>query len=113
MDEDRPEWDAALADRLIGKAVIIGVTYVDAKGETLRRDQMHGVVGRADPQEGVRIDLAGAKAGRVYWLPPHVSNFYPAKPGVYRLKETDEEVVDPDFLSTWTIQAPETIEDPA
>ena len=111
MDEDRPEWDAALADLLIGKVVIIGVTYVDAKGELLRRVQMHGIVGRTDPREGVRIDLAGAKAGQVYWLPPQVSNFYPAQSGVYRLRETDEEVLDPDFLSTWTIQAPETVED--
>jgi hypothetical protein len=111
MDEDRPEWDAALAEALIGRTAVIGVTYVDANGDVVRRVQMHGVVGQADPKAGVRIDLAGTKTGRVYWLPPQVSNFYPAQAGVYRLKETDEEVVDPDFLSTWTIQAPEFADD--
>jgi len=76
-----------------------------------RRVQMHGVIGLADSTEGVRLDLHGVKAGQTYWLPPQIDNFEPAAPGVYRLKETGEEVVDPDFVSTWTLHAPATAND--
>lgn len=113
MSDGRPAWDRALADALIGKTVIIGLTYVDASDAVVRRVQMHGVIGLASTDEGVRIDLSGAKTGETYWLPPDVSNFEPAQPGVYRLKETGEEIIDPDFLSTWTIQAPDAANDPA
>jgi len=112
VNDDRPGWDQSLADALIGKVVIIGLTYVDSSDAVVRRVQMHGVIGLASTSEGVRIDLSGARAGEVYWLPPDVSNFEEAQPGVYRLKETDEEIVDPDFLSTWTIQAADAANDP-
>ncbi len=112
MSDGCPEFDPGLAEQLIGKTVIIGLTYVDGADTVTRRVQIHGVIGLANQTDGVRIDLLGTKAGDTYWLPPDTSNFDPAQPGVYRLKETGEEIVDPDFLSTWTIHAPETANDP-
>ena len=108
---DPPRWDQVFADVLLGKRVIVGLTYVNDADEVTRLVQMHGVVGLADSASGVRLDLQGVKAGEIYWLPPQVDNFEPAKPGVYRLRETGEEVVDPDFISTWTIQAPTAAND--
>jgi len=110
-DQPQPEWDQAFADALLGKTVIVGLTYVNDADEVTRRVQIHGVIGLADRTEGVRLDLQGVKAGQTYWLPPQVDNFEPAAPGVYRLKETGAEVVDPDFISTWTIHAPATAND--
>jgi len=110
-DQPQPVWDQAVADDLLGRTVIVGLTYVNDADEVTRRVQMYGVIGLADSTEGLRLDLQGAKAGQTYWLPPQVDNFEPAQPGVYRLKETGEEVVDPDFISTWTLHAPTTAND--
>lgn len=110
-DQPRPDWDPAFADALLGKTVLVGLTYVNDADQVTRQVQMHGVIGLADAESGVRLDLKGVKAGQTYWLPPQVDNFEPASPGVYRLRETGEEVVDPDFISTWTIHAPVTAND--
>ncbi|WP_165189569.1 hypothetical protein [Caulobacter soli] len=109
---NQPQWDQVFADALLGKRVIVGLTYVNDADEVTRLVQMHGVVGLADSASGVRLDLQGAKAGETYWLPPQIDNFQPAAPGIYRFRETGEEVVDPDFISTWTIHAPATANDP-
>jgi hypothetical protein len=110
-DAPRPDWDQAFADHLLGKTVLVGLTYVNDADEVIRQVQMHGVVGLTDAGSGVRLDLQGAKSGQTYWLPPQVDNFEPAASGVYRLRETGEEVVDPDFISTWTIHASATAND--
>lgn len=105
-DDGRPEWDGELGDALVGCRVIIGLTYKTAGGEVKRREQLHGVVARADAS-GVRVRLQGAREGEFYELPPHPSAFNVADPGVYRLRGTGEEIVDPDFVTTWTINAPD------
>lgn len=103
MDEP-PEWDAALAGRLEGSLVLVGITYEEPGGPRL--DQFFGVVETADPHEGVALRLSGNRAGELYWLPPDLRSFFPAPPGSYRLRATGEVVVDPDFTSEWTITPP-------
>ena len=51
---------------------------------------------------GIGIDIADDS--EIYWLPPHLEAFQPAEPGEYRLRSTGEVLVDPDFVSTWTIE---------
>jgi hypothetical protein len=41
--------------------------------------------------------------GKKRWLPPDLSQLKPADPGNYRLKSTEEVVIDPDYLSVWTV----------
>ncbi len=88
-------------DEIIGKRVLVGMTYVDNDGEPIEQRQKHGVVVRAD-DEGVYVRQSGS--GEEFWLPPHRASFQEAEKGEYQLRETGEVVVDPDLLATWTIR---------
>jgi hypothetical protein len=52
------------------------------------------------------IRLEGQKEGELFWLPPDIRAFQDAQPGEYRLRSTGEIVVDPDFITNWTINHP-------
>jgi hypothetical protein len=97
-------WDDAAA--AIDKVVLIGLTHYRAEHDEPEYEQMHGVIVSADRKKGFRVELLGRRAGEEYWLPPQTSNLVPAPKGTYRLKSTAEEVVDPDYTSTWTITPP-------
>jgi len=100
----RPQWDEARAAKLVGAKVLIGVTRRGPQGET--QEQMFGVIESADSKHGLEVILNGTKSGEIYWLPPDLRNFVPAQPGNYRLRSTGETVTNPDYVSTWTINAP-------
>lgn len=110
MSDDRPAWDAELARPLLGKTVLIGLTYRTRDGSVDRQEQLYGTVRSIDAQAGIEVELAGTRLGDKYWLPPQTSNFHRASPGTYRLKATGEDVVNPDYVSTWEIGSP--TEDP-
>ena len=87
-------WDDAVAARIIGATVLVGVTHPAHGGRPERHEQFFGVVVEAVRGRGVLLDLSGTRAGEQHWLPPTTSTFVPADPGVYRLRSTGEEVVD-------------------
>jgi hypothetical protein len=99
-------WDDAVAARIIGKTVLVGITYPAREGQPERHEQFHGVVISADRSHGIILALKGARAGEEHRLPAMTTALVPAKPGIYRLKTTGEDVVDPDYLTTWTIHPP-------
>jgi hypothetical protein len=112
--DDRPQWDEQRARDLIGKTVLLGLTFADADGEVLDQAQRHGVVERAEPEAGIEIRLVAPGQpwhGELYRLPPDLRPFDAAAPGAYRLRSTGETVVDPDFTSTWEIRAPRAEDD--
>lgn len=102
--EDRPAWDEASAEKLLGATVLVGLTVNDASGERL--EQFFGTVMSADAEDGVMLRLEGSRAGEAYTLPPDLRAFFPAPRGSYRLRQTGEVVVDPDYTTTWTITPP-------
>jgi hypothetical protein len=104
--DDRPVWNPELAERLHDKKVLIGLTYLTADGAVLDRRQLHGRVVSVDRRKGIGVRLDGAHAGEEFVLPPDTRSWDPAPPGEYRLRGTGELVVDPDFLTTWTVQKP-------
>jgi hypothetical protein len=104
-----PEWD-----ELIGKTVLLGLTFADADGNVQQRVQRHGVIEVADPNSGIGIRLIGPGQPwdrELYRLPPDLRAFKEAEPGSYRLRSTGETVVDPDFTSAWEIRAPREDDD--
>src|SRR4051812_481767 len=102
-----PKWDKKVAESALGKVVLVGVTHLAADGVTVTgRVQYHGVIVEADEKRGVSIDRRGEGAGERVWLPPDLSLFTPAPPGEYRLRATGEIVVNPDFISQWTVRDP-------
>ncbi len=99
-------FDAALAQALLGKYVLIGVTYLDAEGKPTRQEEFHGVVVAATAEDGIRFQLRGSRDGTEYRLPPDTRGFAKALPGQYRLRSTGEVVTNPDFTCTWSVSRP-------
>ncbi|WP_144097023.1 hypothetical protein [Croceicoccus sediminis] len=102
MDDGKPDWDEDFAKNLMGAVVLVGITRITSDGET--QEQFYGTVERADA-EGIDIRLAGSRSGESFFLPPDPRAFFPAEPSSYRLLETGEVVENPDYTSTWTIEA--------
>jgi hypothetical protein len=86
---------------LIGKRLLVGITYVDADGAVTDQVQFVGVVIGIDPV--VRIEREGSNP---FQLPATPSDYYIAEPGEYRLRSTGELVVNPDFVTTWKVIHP-------
>ncbi|MGC4064960.1 MAG: hypothetical protein QM784_10020 [Polyangiaceae bacterium] len=97
-DSEELEWDD-----LVGKHVLVGITFQDRRGKVFGMEQIHGRIDSFDPEHGVAIELTGANAGEKFMLPPDLGAFQLAEPGEYRLRSTGEVVTDPDLLATWTV----------
>jgi hypothetical protein len=103
---DQPPWDDDFARRLVGRIVLIGITQEDHRGKVIAQHQMHGKVASASRENGIEIALEGVRSGETYRLPPTTAAFRPASPGEYRLRQTGEVVIDPDYTSVWTVTSP-------
>ena len=99
-----PALDETLAKQVLGKRVLIGITYVNSSGEIIEQRQMHGVIETVTSEDGVPIRLSD---GALFRLPPDLRGLERAAPGIYRLRSTGEEVENPDYLWTWTVTSPE------
>jgi hypothetical protein len=102
---ERPSWDDARARSLLGRHVLVGLTFERPNGEVIDQVQLHGTVARVEAHHGIGIERGGT--GELFWLPPDPASFEKAAVGEYRLRSTGEVVVDPDLLSTWTITQPD------
>ncbi len=90
---------------IIAKPVLIGLTYVNAHGEVVHQAQLHGRIAEARPEEGIFVSIEGQ--AEYFTLPPDLGALRKAATGEYRLRSTGEVVVNPDFISSWTINAKE------
>jgi hypothetical protein len=107
QDDGPPPWDQEEADWLVGKYALVGMTWLEPDGKTVKaQGQYHGRIVAADKDKGFKIECEGVWAGKTMGLPPHLQSFRPANPGKYELRSTGEVVNDPDVLSTWTVTAP-------
>jgi hypothetical protein len=103
--EQPPPFDQAIADEYVGKYILVGITHLDSEGNLTHQTQFHGVVEQASPN-GIIISLRGSHAGESWRMPPDLRAISEASPGVYTLRDTGEQIKDPDLLATWTIQGP-------
>ena len=99
-DDGRPQLNEQRARFAIGKRVLVGVSILNDGDEVVEQRQFAGTIVSVDPIEG--IELARGD-GSSYWLPPDGRSLEEASPGEYRLRSTGEVVLNPDYLSTWTI----------
>jgi hypothetical protein len=88
-----------MAAQLLGKHLLVGLTYLNDDGTVERQKQLHGDVIRAD-EDGVAILLS---SGEHYSLPPDLRPYKQAAPGEYRLRSTGEVLIDPDYIANWTV----------
>ncbi|PHY22848.1 hypothetical protein [Caulobacter sp. BP25] len=94
-------WDSVLAASLIGKTLLMNLTFLDDDGEVVERQQFFGVVIDADEGEGITLDLLGEHDGDTYTLPPQTSAIKAAEAGVISLAGDK-----PDFVASWIIHGP-------
>jgi hypothetical protein len=87
------------ASAVLGKRVLVGITYRNLDGKVESLEQFCGVALRVNLREGLVLKLASSDERSI---PPDLSRLEVAAPGNYRLKDTGEVVVDPDFTVLWT-----------
>lgn len=104
VGEGDEDWDHSIAARLEGTTVLVGLTHQKAAGEW--REQFFGTVMEVDPGRGITLRLEGKRRGEIVRLPPLLDAFEPAEPGIYQLRDTGEEVTDPDYTAAWTVTPP-------
>lgn len=101
----KPNLDETKAKDYIGKTVLIGVTYLDHEEKVTARHQWHGVITEISNARGIVVALKDVL--KPCAMPPDLSLLQPAEPGKYRLRDTGEVVVDPDFVTVWSCKAPD------
>jgi len=87
---------------LLGKIMLVGITYYSHDDQLIERQQYWGKVISSD-EDGVVILQQN---GETLTLPSDLSSTQKAKKGVYHLHSTGEDVVNPDFLATWNVKLP-------
>ena len=83
---------------IIGKRVLVGVTWFDGTGKETGRGQWWGTILAFNRRKGLLVDLGDT--GKHHAFPPLPDAFRPAEPGKYELQSTGEIVEDPDLLYT-------------
>ncbi|WP_368294376.1 hypothetical protein [Dehalobacter sp. TBBPA1] len=96
--------DQTLVSSFINKHIIVGIAYLDHEENFIEQVQLHGDILRINDSEGIVIQLSNSE--KEYKLPPNISAIKEAPPGEYRFRSTGEVVVNPDFMTTWTIKKP-------
>ena len=100
-----PEWNEERARWLVGKHVVVGVTYMASDGKTVvNKEQFHGMILSAVEGAGFEVVcLSGRNEGETVMLPPVTTPFLDARPGNYKLHSTGEIVTNPDVTVAWTL----------
>lgn len=96
--------DEVKVAQMINKHIIVGITILDHDGTLLEQKQMHGDIIRINTKEGIVIKLHNSDTE--YSLPPNLDSIEVAPEGEYRFRSTGEVVVNPDFMTSWTITRP-------
>jgi hypothetical protein len=88
--------------KLVGHRLLVGITYLDGEGQVTAAQQFCGRV--LEVADGVVVvDRPGEPEPAV--LPADVDAYQKAAEGKYRLQNTGEIVVNPDFMSAWRVAA--------
>lgn len=101
---DGPSLDPDRVRQVLGKHLLIGLTYMRYNGDVIEQKQLHGIVERISEDDGIVVRLPD---GSEFRLPPDLPGIQEAPLGSYRLRSTGEEVHNPDYLYTWTVTRPD------
>ena len=104
--DDLPTLDESNAQQYIGKVVLVGVTFENARDEIVHTQQWVGVIRTYSNLKGIQVDLYDTE--EICSLPPFPDLLEPAEPGIYRLRSTGRVVEHPDYFANLTCTAPES-----
>jgi hypothetical protein len=95
-----PEPDPIRVKELLGKTLLIGVTYESHTGDIIERKQAFGPITEISRKGGIviRDQISGA----TFALPPDLQQLHQAPKGSYTLKPSGLVITDPDYTSQWT-----------
>jgi len=96
--------DQVTSDSVIGKRVIVGLTFQDEDEKLLGNVQYHIRVLRINHTNGLVVERLDG--GGVFNLPPSLDLLEEIAPGEYRLTGTGEIVRDPDYALVLTVTVP-------
>lgn len=97
-------FDAAQAEKMIGKTVLVSLTCMNDFGDLEAFEQFVGEILRVTNDDG--LVLLRADSAEEFSLPPDLDHYLAAKPGDYKLAESDVIVSNPDYLVEWDIYPP-------
>lgn len=90
-------------EELIGKVLLIGLSYYLPDGGFIEDKQLYGRVTGAD-DSCITITQTN---GEEFSIPPDLSAIEKAAPGDYTLRSTNEVVRNPDYLASYSVTLPE------
>ena len=64
-------FDDKIAQQILGKYILVGITYLDSNGELESQSQLHGRVKKVSETEGILIDLRGVHEGEEWNMLPN------------------------------------------
>ena len=99
-----PEPDPIRVRELLGKTLLIGVTYESHTGELIERKQHFGPITEISRKRGIVIQ--DEISGGSFALPPDLQRLSPAPRGNYTLKPSGRVITDPDYTSQWISKRP-------
>ena len=102
---DKPVLDESQVSDYVGKSIVLDVTYLDHNERRIEQKRWHGVIETFSNTEGIRIRLANSD--QTCCLPPDPRGLSKAKPGIYEINSTGEEIRDPDYIAVWSRTAPD------
>jgi hypothetical protein len=85
---------------LVGTRLLVGITVRDVRGQIVHQEQFCGTVLGVD--DGMVTVDRGQDPPTVLPADPEAYDRAPA--GTYTLAGTGEEVVDPDYVTTWNVR---------
>ena len=90
-------------DSIVGKHLLVGLTYLDNNGQVKKQLQLHGTILEISE---TTVIFERADGGGTFSI-PFDGEFESANPeDLYTLSSTGEEVRGVELLSSWTISAP-------
>ena len=92
------------SESVVGKRVIVGLTFQDEDEKLLGNVQYHVRVLRINQTDGLVVERLDG--GGVFNLPPTLELLEEVTPGEYRLNATGELVRDPDYALVLTVTVP-------
>ena len=85
---------------LIGKLVIIGISFFDSNDDLIDTFQTHGIIEKPDNLELLRIRK---KDNHIFQLPFDPDTIQEAAPGKYSEKHSSTVITNPDYMILWNI----------
>ena len=98
-------FDTEQAEKMIAKTVLVSLTCMNDFGDLEAFEQFFGPIVRIDNEDGLVVKRQDT--GEDFSIPPDLDHYLDAKPGDYKLSESDAVITNPDYLVEWDIYPPD------